>query len=472
MSQTADQGGRGSFCHRLKGPLVDRGTDPKMSILIENATVVTDPLTGEFSLTQSVAVEGEEIRAVGPSAELRVNYPQAYLLDGTGSLLLPGLIDGHTHLYAALALGMPAVDKPPRDFPQILRRVWWRWDKTLRDEDMYLSALVGSIASLRSGITTILDHHASPKAVPDSLSRVVAGVEECGLRACLAYEVSDRDGAISRDQGIGENRRFIAETRARRDNLIRGLFGLHAVFTLSDKTLRRCAEEATELGVGCHLHMAEHLPEVHKFAQEHEQGIAQFLAEIGILGPKTLVAHTVHVDRAAIKTLKATGTFNVHNPKSNMSNGVGIAPVADMMAMGQPVGLGSDGFYDIPQEMVVAKLLQTLGSGDPSAFSDQMALRLVYDHNVRFAERLFDCRLGKVAPGYAADLILVSYDPPTAIEMGNVANHLLAALSRGRMESVLVNGRLVMRDGEVLAVDETQVMAQARSRAAKLWGRL
>jgi len=218
--------------------------------------------------------------------------------------------------------------------------------------------------------------------------------------------------------------------------------------------------------------MAEHLPEVRKFAKEHEQSIAQFLAEIGVLGPRTLVAHTVHVDRAAIKTLKATGTFNVHNPKSNMSNGVGIAPVADMMAMGQQVGLGSDGFYDIPQEMVAASLLQTLSSMDPSAFSDRMALKLVYDHNVRFAEQLFGCRLGKVAPGYAADLILVPYAPPTPIDRGNLANHLLTALNRGRVKTVLVNGRLVMRDGEVLGVDEAQVLAQARSQAAKLWGRL
>jgi len=443
-----------------------------MSILIENATVVTDPLADEFLRAQSVAVEEEEIKAVGPSAELKVDYPQAYLLDGTGSLLLPGLIDGHTHLYAALTLGMPAVDKPPHNFPQVLRRIWWRWDKALRDADIYLSAIVGSIASLRSGITTILDHHASPMAVPDSLSRVAAGVEECGLRACLAYEVSDRDGPISCDQGIAENRRFIAETKSRKGNLIRGLFGLHAVFSLSDRTVQRCAEEAMELGVGCHLHMGEHLPEVRKFAKEHEQSIAQFLAEIGVLGPTTLVAHTVHVDRAAIETLKATGTFNVHNPKSNMSNGVGIAPVADMIAMGQPVGLGSDGFYDIPQEMVAASLLQTLSSRDPSAFSGRMALKLVYDHNVRFAEQLFGCRLGKVAPGYAADLILVPYDPPTPIDRDNLANHLLTALNRERVKTVLVNGRLVMRDGEVLGVDEAQVMAQARSQAAKLWGRL
>jgi putative selenium metabolism protein SsnA len=443
-----------------------------MSILIENAAMVVDPLAGELLDGQAVAVEGEEIADVGPTNELIRRYPDADRLDGTDLFLLPGLIDAHTHLYAALSLGMPAVEESPRNFPQILERIWWRFDKALRDDDVYVSALVGSIASLRSGITTILDHHASPTAVPDSLSRLAAGVEQVGLRTCLAYEVSDRDGPVSRDQGIAENRRFLLETKARGDSLLKGLFGLHAVFSLSDETLRRCAEEAAELGVGCHMHMVEHLPEVLKFAQSHDQSIADFLADVGILGSQTLVAHTVHIGRADIAVLKDTGTFNVHNPKSNMGNGVGISPVADMLDLSQPVGLGSDGFYDIPQEMVTAKLLQTLGKRDPSAFSDQLALKLVYDHNVRFAERIFNCQLGKIAPGYAADLILVTYSPATPIREWNLSSHILAALNGGAVRTALVNGRVVLRDGEVLGVDEAEVLTQAKSQAAKLWARL
>ena len=443
-----------------------------MSILIENAAVVADPLAAELLDGQAVAVEGEEIAAVGPVDELRRRYPDADRLDGTGTFLLPGLIDAHTHLYAALSLGMPAAEEPPRNFPQILERIWWRFDKALRDHDVYVSGLVGSIASVKSGITTILDHHASPMAVPDSLSQLAAGVEQVGLRACLAYEVSDRDGPVSRDQGIAENRRFILETKAREGNLLKGLFGLHAVFSLSDETLRRCAQEAGELAVGCHMHMAEHLPEVLKFAQSHDQSIADFLADVGILGPETLVAHTVHIDQADIEVLKDTGTFNVHNPKSNMGNGVGIAPVVDMLDLSQPVGLGSDGFYDIPQEMVTASLLQTLGKGDPSAFSGQLALRLVYDHNVRFAQRIFNCRLGKIAVGYAADLILVAYRPVTPVEKWNLSGHIMAALNGGGVKTALVNGRIVLRDGEVLGVDEAEVLAQAKSHATNLWARL
>jgi putative selenium metabolism protein SsnA len=443
-----------------------------MSILIENATVIVDPVLGEYTDSAAVAVVGAEVAEVGSSGDLDQRYANAERVDGRGTLLLPGLIDAHTHLYAALSQGMPAVGDPPRDFPQILERVWWRFDKALRDDDVTVSALVGSIASLRTGITTILDHHASPLAVPDSLSRLAEGVRQVGLRACLAYEVSDRDGPESCEQGIVENRRFVRETQDADDPLLKGLFGLHAVFSLSDETLRRCAGEAADLGVGCHMHMAEHRPEVVRFAQDHDRSIAEFLAEAGILGPETVVAHTVHVDRDDILVLKETGTFNVHNPKSNMGNGVGISPVAEMMELGQPVGLGSDGFYDLPQEMVVAALLQTLGKGDPSSFSHQMALQMGYGNNVRFAEQLFGCRLGRIAPGYAADLILVPYDPPTPLLEGNLTSHIISALTGEGVKTALVDGQFVLRDGEILGVDEWMVMSQARDRAEQLWSRL
>jgi cytosine/adenosine deaminase-related metal-dependent hydrolase len=253
---------------------------------------------------------------------------------------------------------------------------------------------------------------------------------------------------------------------------LKGLFGLHAVFSISDETLRRCAEEASDLEVGCHMHMAEHRPEVVKFAKSHDQSIAEFLADVGILGPKTVVAHTVHVDRDDILLLKETGTFNVHNPKSNMGNGVGISPVADMVELGQMVGLGSDGFYDIPQEIVVAALLQTLGKEDPSSFSSHMALQMVYGHNVRFAEQIFGCQLGKITPGYAADLILVPYNPPTPVGEENLTSHIISALAGGKVSTALVNGQIKLKNGKILGVDEEKVMAQGREQAKQLWARL
>jgi putative selenium metabolism protein SsnA len=447
----------------------DGGTS--VTILIENATVIVDPLAGELLEGQAVAVQ-QDIAAVGPADELSRRFPDADRLNGSGAFLLPGLIDAHTHLYAAMSVGMPTVGEPARNFPQVLDRIWWQFDKILKDDDIYMSGLVGSIASVKNGITTILDHHASPTAVPGSLSHLAAAVQQVGLRACLAYEVSDRDGSTSREQGIAENRRFILKTKSDRDGLLKGLFGLHAVFSLSDETLWRCAEEMADLGVGCHMHMAEHEAEVLKFAGSHDKSIPRFLADVGILGPDTVVAHTVHVNRDDIEVLLATGTFNVHNPRSNMGNGVGIAPVASMIDLGQPVGLGSDGFYDLPHEIAIAKHLQTLDKGDPSAFSDSLALRLVYDHNVRFAARVFERPLGRIVPGYAADLILVDYLPPTPVSKSNLGSHIVAALSGGRIRDVLVNGRIVLRAGQVLGVDEADVSARAKEQAARLWARL
>ncbi len=440
------------------------------SLIILNSTVISDPLTDEVIPNCNVIIEGDEIASVSPARPGPAARPTKRL-DASGKLLAPGLIDAHTHLYASLTLGMPAPRRPPRNFPQVLRRVWWKWDKLLGLEDIYFSAVIGSLASIRNGITTILDHHASPSAIGDSLSWVAAGINECGLRAGLAYEVTDRGGKSGRDRGIRENRRFIEENRASQTDLLRDLFGMHAVFSLSDESLRLCAEEANDLGVGCHMHVAEHPLEVERFGKGHPRGILEHLAGIGILGPDSLLAHTVHVDSRDIETLIRSETFNVHNPLSNMGNGVGIAPITQMLAMGQHVGLGSDGFYDVPGEMVVARSLQTLGERDPSGFSDSQALRMVYEHNSGFIERLFDRRFGKVAPGYAADLILLDYNPATPMNRQNCASHLLAALGGGAVDTAIVGGRVVMKGGEFQTVDEDQILARARAVAQGIWDR-
>jgi putative selenium metabolism protein SsnA len=441
-----------------------------MSLLIEDCVVIPDPL-GDKIRHASVAVQEGRIVGLGSRQDLQQQYPGSDRLDGDGMWLLPGLIDAHTHLYAALTLGMPSLAPPPRDFPQVLDRIWWRWDKALKAEDFRYCALVGAFASMRSGITTLIDHHASPRAVPDSLSVLASALEEIGLRACLAYEVSDRDGEESREQGIAENKRFIKEVQKKTDNTIRAMFGLHAVFSLSDETLRRCANEAHELGVGCHLHVAEHQPEVEKFAETHKEGIVEFLSNIGILGPKSIAAHTVQFGIPEIREMKKTGTFNVHNPKSNMGNGVGIAAVTDMLEEGQLVCLGSDGYYDIPQEMQITGLLQNLRKGDPSAFSDSLALRMVYGNGAILAEKLFGVGFGKIEVGYAADMILTPYRPATPVTTNNLSSHVLMALNGG-VDTLLVDGRILMKGGEIPHLDEGEVLAEAAEHAQGIWERL
>ena len=209
-----------------------------------------------------------------------------------------------------------------------------------------------------------------------------------------------------------------------------------------------------------------------RFARTHKERVPEYLAKVGILGPDTIAAHTVQVNMDDILTLKRSGTFNVHNPKSNMGNGVGVAPLPAMLAAHQSVGLGSDGFYDLPQEMVIARLLQTLQNRNPSAFSDRCVLEMVYGNNVAFAQRIFGCQLGKIAPGYAADVILVAYDPPSPITGSNLAGHIVSALSSGGVRSAWVNGRLLLHQGALTQIDEAEESAKARALTSEIWDRL
>ena len=326
-----------------------------MNLLIKGGVVITDPAAGRFE-PASVLVQEDRVAAVGAD----LHAPDASVVDAGGCWVVPGLIDAHTHLYGALAHGMPLKAAPPQNFPQILERIWWRLDKALSPEDVRYSGYVGGIASLLSGITTIFDHHASPSCPVGSLSILAETTRALGLRASLAYEVSDRDGPRSRDGGIQENRDFFEWCARANDPLLKAHFGIHAVFSVSDATMRRCAEIGNGLGAGFHLHIAEHKTEVEKFRAEHNGlGVVEFLEQVGILGRRTIAAHTVHVSEADARRFAASGTTTVHNPKSNMGNGVGVAPIRLLAAAGVRTGLGSDGFYDIPQQLSIACLLYT-----------------------------------------------------------------------------------------------------------------
>ncbi len=436
-----------------------------MTLLIQGGTLAADPLAGVL-LDGSVLIDGDRIVAVGPDVEA----PGAEVLDAAGCWVAPGLIDAHTHLYSALALGMPLKADPPQNFPQILERIWWRLDKALQPADVQISGYVGGIASLLNGVTTIFDHHASPACPGGSLGILADGLGRLGLRASLCYEVSDRDGPASRDAGIQENSDFYRACQRAGDPLLKAHFGIHAVFSVSDATMRRCAEIGQDLGAGFHLHVLEHRPERDKFSAEHGgQGVVEFLDSLGILGPRSIAAHTVHITAGDAERFARRGVHTVHNPQSNMGNGVGIAPITLLLAAGVSACLGADGYYDLAQQMALTPILQNLGQRNPSAFGG--TLQMVYGANAALAEQTFGLPFGRIAPGYAADLLLLPYDPTTPAHAGNLGAHLLAALA-GRPRDVIVAGKARVRQRRVLGADVAAVRAEARGRAADLWQRL
>jgi putative selenium metabolism protein SsnA len=388
--------------------------------------------------------------------------PGEELLELRGALLLPGLVNAHTHLYSSLARGMPPPVEAPRSFIEILQRVWWRLDRALDEESVFLSGLAGAVEAALSGTTLLVDHHASPSFIRGSLSTLRRAVEEVGLRSVLCYETTDRNGEAGRDVGIEENVAFAREARGK---LTRGMIGAHASLTLSDATLGRLAEAVRETGECLHIHVAEDLADVCDAQARSGCGIPERLRRAGVLDGRKVFAHAVHLSPDELATAQAQGAWIVHNPRSNMNNAVGYAPTAAL----HRAALGTDGMdQDMFAELRAAFLkARDMGRTDAGA----MALEMLSGGH-RLAAAMFGLPFGKLDAGAPADLVILDYDSPTPVTAQNLGGHLLFAIDRSHVRSVLVAGRFVVRDRRLVTVDREAVLARCRVAAESLWQRM
>jgi putative selenium metabolism protein SsnA len=439
-------------------------------MLITNGTVVTFGEENEILPYGALLVERDQIAAVGETTELMERYPDEEILDAQGRLIMPGMICSHTHFYGAFARGMALKGESPSNFTQILEYLWWRLDKALNLDDVRYSALVCLVDAIRNGTTTLIDHHASPNAVAGSLDIIGDAVTEAGLRACLCYEVSDRDGEETTVEGIEENERFMREAS---DDLLAGTFGLHASLTLSDETLERAVEAAEKLNVGFHIHVAEDKADVADSLKKSGLRVVERLEKAGILGPKTIAAHCVHVDAFEIDTLRVTGTKVAHNPRSNMNNAVGVADVLQMLRRGVDVGLGNDGFYNnMFSEMETAYLLHKLAQEDPRVMGADQVLQMAVVNNARIADLFFSKPLGELSVGAYADIILLDYVPTTPLHASNFPWHLIFGMNGCQVDTTIVGGKVLMKSRELLTLDEEAIHARSQELAQKLWARM
>lgn len=441
-----------------------------MALLITNATVVTWGTPNRVIENGAVLIDGDTIREVGETAALAARHPVAERLDARGQLLMPGGICAHTHFYGAYARGMGIPGPAPRDFPEILERLWWPLDKSLDREAVRFSALVCLVDAIRHGTTTLIDHHASPNFIDGSLDVIAGVVEEAGLRAVLCYEVTDRDGPDKARAGIAENVRFLRAARSH--PLVAATFGLHASLTLTDETLRACVEAASGLDTGFHIHVAEHEADEEDSLRKAGKRVVERLDSFGILGPQTIVAHAVHVNAAERAILKNTGTWVSHQPRSNMNNGVGAAALDTMFAEGIALALGNDGFSNAMWvEWKAAYLLQKVAYRDPRAAPGDMIAQIAAGNNARLASSFFPQKVGELAPGAAADVILVDYRPFTPLNAGNLPWHILFGFESSMVTTTIVAGKVLMRDHKLLMLDEGAIAAAARAHAPKVWER-
>jgi len=419
---------------------------------------------------------GKVISILKPEDGVPEGWEQAERIDRSGCFILPGMINAHTHLYSALARGMAVSPFAPKSFTQILEQLWWRLDKALTLEDVSMSGLVGAMEAARCGVTTLIDHHASPNAVEGSLDTLRDAVSgQVGLRGCYCYEVSDRDGAAIARAGIEENRSFLGAL-SRSHQSEQGLFGLHAAFTVSDETLEAVAAVLPD-DRGVHIHVAEGPEDEKQSEATHGMRIVERLDRFGLLRSNSIFAHCLHLEEAERDLIAARGTMVVHNPRSNMNNAVGFLDIPAFLERSIPVGLGTDGLgCNMLGEVMTAGLVQKHTRGDSLAGDFGMLDQLLFRNNPLIAERLFGegVRFGRIEAGAPADLVVLDYVPPTPLDSSNALGHLLfgVAVHSLRAYDVWVDGRDVLREGAFVDIDEERTYARSRNVAASLWKRL
>jgi putative selenium metabolism protein SsnA len=414
--------------------------------------------------TGDLRVADGKIAAIGAGA---VAQPGDEIVDCAGAVLMPGLVNGHTHLYSALAAGMPAPPRPPRNFHEILKYIWWRLDRAHTLESVEVSCQIGALAALRCGTTTLFDHHASPNAIDGSLTVLENGIAAVGCRGVLCYEVTDRNRPGEGRQGLDENERYAKTCALGSDGRFAAMVGAHASFTVDEETLVDCVELARRVGVGVHIHTAEDPVDERITREKLGCGLIERFRRTGLLDvPGTIFGHGTHFSDADIAVVNDRSHITLaHNPSSNMNNGVGYTPV---VKFARPPMLGTDGIgADMWREARVAEF-KSHDSGLPLPFGHSLKM---LGQSARVASQCLGVKLGVLEPGAAADLVRTDYRPATPLTADNLAGHLIFAMGPEFVVDVMIAGRSCLKNRMVVTCDEPAIRARSIEVARGLYQR-
>ncbi|MBX5483284.1 MAG: amidohydrolase family protein [Myxococcaceae bacterium] len=424
-----------------------------MGTILKGATLVEfEPAAVEVG---DLRIEGSKIVERGPSIQPREG-DEVIPLDG--KVVIPGLVSADHHLFGTLARGMPE-GAPSQDFEEQQRRSWWRLEDALDLDASQAAATAGALEALMCGTTTLFDRHASPRAIHGSLVRVARGINEVGLRAVLSYEVSDRHGAVGREEGLEETVSFVKKARGR----FRGMVGAHACFTLSHDALSGLKAAVDETGAGLHITLAEDpADERLSFQRYGEVPVARLVGQ-QLLTPNTLVSHVVHLSWPELSQVISAGAWIVHSPRTNMERQVGYAPAGKF---GSRATFGtSAGTADVFTEALLAHH-RARDAGQPIPVLKYLA------NGHRIASQVFGETIGPLCEGAIADLVVLDYRPPTPITPENLASHVVGGFGPRCVESVMIDGVWRLWARRPLSVTPETVFANAREAAAAVWARM
>ena len=440
-------------------------------LVLGNGRVITRDAPCPFIEDGAVAIEGTKICRVGRTQGIRQAFPGAEYIDAKGGLIMPAFINVHEHIYSSFARGLSIKGYEPKGFLDILDGMWWTIDRNLTLHDIYLSAMATYVECIKNGVTTVFDHHASFGSVGGSLFEIERAAKEAGVRSCMCYEVSDRDGTDKARASVMENVEFIRHALKDESGMIAGMMGMHAQFTISDETFALAAENKPE-EVGYHIHVAEGIEDLHHCLKHYGKRIVDRLMDHGILGEKTLLGHCIYINPHEMDLLKETDTMVVHNPESNMGNACGCPPTMELVHRGILTGLGTDGYtHDMMESFKVANVLHKHHLCDPNAAWAEVP-QMLFENNAKIAGRYFKPELGVLKEGAAGDVIIVAYDPLTPMNENNINGHLVFGVTGHDVVTTVSNGKVLMKDRRLTQIDEEKVMADCRQAAVELATRI
>ena len=439
-------------------------------LLIKNGVLVTMDARRRVLEDHSVAIEAGKIIEVDRTPNLEKKHSRAEVIDASGRIVMPGIICSHSHLYGMLLRGASLNIEPPSDFTQILQRVWWPVDEAMNFEDAYASALVACLEFAKSGVTTFADTYSGPNSISGVLDHIAKAVGEVGIRGFIAFEATERHSVEEGARGVQENVRFAEKVDP--DSKARPLFSIHASFTVSDPLMRQVKQLAQKHHVPITIHSSEGLGDVHHNLENYGKRTVERLRDVGLLGPDVVLAHCVNLDEHEIDLVAETKTGVAHNPMSNMLNAVGVAPILQMMNRNVRVGLGNDGYiFDMFENMRAAFLLHRVHSKNPNAIDPYAVLEMATINGAALYG--VQGEIGSIEPGKKADIILIKPNIlPTPLTCSSAIGHLINTVDGDDVETVIVDGKPIVKGKKLLTFDEDRAQSIAQTAAAKLWDRL
>jgi len=427
-----------------------------VDLIVTGGTVLTMNETRTVYEDGAIAVQGDTIVAVGSRNELEAKYVASQTVDARGKLLLPGFINGHTHVPMTLFRGLHD-DVTLNDW--LYKYIFPAEKKNVDEEFVRWGTRLAAAEQIRGGVTTFADMYYFEDAVAEE-------TKSAGMRGVLGETFIDFPAPDNKSEAemLGYTEKFLKKWQG--DPLIHAAVAPHSIYTCSQKTLQDAAALARKYHAPILIHTGEMKKEWDDSEKQNGMSPVQYLDKIGILGPDVVSAHCIYVDEADQKTLAQRQVGCVHNPSSNMMLASGVAPVAAMRTAGVAVGLGTDGpagsnnDLDLMEEMDLAAKLAKITKMDPLALNAKAVVEMATIEGARALH--MEKEIGSLEAGKKADFIIISLDEPNAVPMYDLYAQLAYALKGSDVETVVIGGRVIMRDRKLLTVNEEEVMAKAR----------